>query len=191
MYDLERATRITVTTQELLMLTGAVQRVLRYWEQHYRDDGGATHSPEEYATVRQSYGELLWRLETASVPRGAKLQHSKNSRRPPDADDDGVIHMTADELSVADAAAMEQPQAIWDGHSFRVQRLLPDGRWVASWSSRTQQTTEFRAACSCGWTGQRIVGDLATGHEDDDSREAAYDHWNRHHVPGYDERSQG
>lgn len=191
MYDLERAVKITVTSQELSMLTGAVQRVLRYCEQHYREDGGATHSPEEYATVRQGYGELLWRLDTASVPSGTKLQHSKRARRPRDAGNDDVIHLTADDPSVAAAAGSERQPALWDGHSFHVERLLPDGRSVSSWSSRTQLTREFRAACSCGWSGQEIVGDQTTGREDDDSREAAYDYWDRHHVPGYEERSPG
>lgn len=70
-------------------------------------------------------------------------------------------------------------------HSFHVDRQVPSGEWVDYWSEDKRTTVAFRAACSCGWTGEDISGDRETGVEDEASREAAYERWDRLHVPDY------
>lgn len=40
------------------------------WHQHYEDDAGEAHSPEEWEEVRVSTGRLIWRLEEAAAPAG-------------------------------------------------------------------------------------------------------------------------
>ena len=76
-------------------------------------------------------------------------------------------------------------------HSFHVDRQLPDGSWVDFWSQETRRTLAFRGACSCGWTGQDVSGDLAAGEPDEQSMEEAYAYWDRFHCPHWERRHQG
>jgi hypothetical protein len=76
-------------------------------------------------------------------------------------------------------------------HSFHVDRQLSNGQWVDFWSEETRQTVAFRGACSCGWTGQDVSGDLETGHYDNASMERAYAYWDRHHCPDWERRHEG
>lgn len=63
----------------------------------------------------------------------------------------------------------------WDAHSFSVGSSV-DGT---------------RITCSCGaWTGPTIPTDPSTGLPDKHAVERAYDEWDRHHVPGYQERNR-
>lgn len=52
MDDTGRQVALQVTVEDLKVLIGSVQQSLRYWEQHFQDDAGRTHSPQEYSDVR-------------------------------------------------------------------------------------------------------------------------------------------
>lgn len=185
MDDLDRQVTLTITLEEVMALIGSVQRSLRYWKQH-TEHPNATHSVEEYTDVQRRYGELLWRLETSATPQGGGIQHSEGAVRPLVGGDDDRSHTTADEGTAVHPAPRRDSA---DDHHFIVERLLPGGRWVTQWSAATSATVQFRGACSCGWSGATIGGDLATGREDDESREQVYNSWNRTHVPGYEHRT--
>ncbi len=73
-------------------------------------------------------------------------------------------------------------------HSFHVDRKLPSGDWVDYWSEETRRTVAFRAACSCGWTGDAITGDQESGRPDEASEDWAYERWDRLHCPEYERR---
>lgn len=163
-----------------MTLGAGLRAYLRSWQRHVEEDAGATHSPEEHAEIKRRVGELIWRLERATARPGSRIQHSDEAIRP--AGVEAPPDIDPEEWP-------QPPSPPRDGHSFSVERQLPDGRWVEGWTRATQQTTAWRGMCSCGWRGGDITGDSSSGQEDDASRERVYDWWNEHHVPDFEKHS--
>ena len=46
------------------------------------EDGGASHSPQEWAALQRRVGELIWKLEVAGAPAGARTVHSDEAVDP-------------------------------------------------------------------------------------------------------------
>jgi hypothetical protein len=67
---------------EVSTVMAALRRYLRYWEQHVAEDHGRAHSQEQLETVRQDVGRLLYRLEGARAPAGARVQYSPEAGPP-------------------------------------------------------------------------------------------------------------
>lgn len=174
---------LNLTVEDVMTLRSGLRRYLLYWRSHVEEAGGAEHSDEQYAEIRRRVGELIWRLERATASTGCRVQHSDEAVRPP-----GVDALLDRHLS--DWAEQGPSPHPWDGHGFSVERQRPDGRWVSGWTQATQETVAWRGMCFCGWRGDEISGDFATGQEDDDARERAYDWWNEHHVPGFKQRNR-
>lgn len=189
-HPLDEPVDIALTVDDVMMMRAGLRQYLLYWQRHVEEDGGVTHSEQEHAEVRNRVGQLIWRLERATASPGSRIQHSAEAVRPPDATGPPDV----DPSAWADQP--QRPPQPWDGHAFSVERQLPSGRWVGVWTRATKQTVAWRGMCSCGWrsseiSGGKITGDPATGVESEQSREAVYDWWNEHHVPGFEERQRG
>ncbi|MGI8681594.1 MAG: hypothetical protein ACR2JO_05585 [Mycobacteriales bacterium] len=175
---------IRLTVEDVMLLRAGLDQYLLHWQRHVQEDGGATHSEVEHAELRSRVSELIWRLERAEAPLNSRIRHSDEAVRPA-----GIVATADVESSEWEDQTPPAPQS-WDEHGFSVERQLPEGRWVSTWTRANQQTVAWRGMCSCGWRGQETSGDPATGKEDDASRERAYDWWNEHHVPGFPERTR-
>ncbi|WP_447924574.1 hypothetical protein [Georgenia muralis] len=67
---------------EASTVMAALRRYLSYWEQHVAEDHGRAHSQEQLEAVRQDVGRLLYRLEGARAPAGARVQYSPEALLP-------------------------------------------------------------------------------------------------------------
>ncbi len=65
-----------------MTITAALAHYIDYWEQHAAANGYESHPAEQLNDIRQRVGELIWDLEVAATPRGARLEHSQRARRP-------------------------------------------------------------------------------------------------------------
>lgn len=177
-----------LTFAESTTLLTALQRYVRQWEAHSLQAGPDGHRPEEWTELRLRAGRLIWRLETARVSDAGAVQYSPEAVDPEGAPvGDRQVVATPTGWKVLESP-QERPWRKWDSHAFSVERLPRDGDWTSSWTEATRSTRRFRAACSCGWRGQDLRGDFASGVEDPNDRERLYEKWNREHVPGIDER---
>lgn len=73
-----------------LLLRGLIGYV-KAWQDHYEEDGGRTHTVQEWEQVRVEVGRLVWRIEELAVLPGQRLRHSRYAVPParPDDDEDG------------------------------------------------------------------------------------------------------
>jgi hypothetical protein len=79
---LDDETTLRFSHRQVLTILAALRRYLEYWEQHAAADGSESHPVEQLEDVRQRVGELIWDLEVAAAPPGARLQHGQQARRP-------------------------------------------------------------------------------------------------------------
>jgi len=68
---------------EVSVTLRALEGYVASWHQHYKDDAGQSHSPEDWEQVRVSAGQLIWRLEEAMVLPGQAVGHSPYAVEPP------------------------------------------------------------------------------------------------------------
>ncbi len=90
--DLARPVDFTFpfSIEEASIVIGALQGYVASWHQHYKDDAGETHSPEEWEEIRVSTGRLIWRLEEAAAPGGHVVEHSGYAVKPPPDEEGGA-----------------------------------------------------------------------------------------------------
>jgi hypothetical protein len=74
---------VPLTTGDLMTVRAGLSSYLREFARHRAEDGGATHPEEEWAAMKRDVGQLLWRLEEATAPPGAHIEHSDEAV-PPD-----------------------------------------------------------------------------------------------------------
>ncbi|WP_130336900.1 hypothetical protein [Micromonospora kangleipakensis] len=79
-------TILRLSHRQILTLGAALDHYMDYWERHAAADGYGSHSPKQLEDLRQHVGELIWVLEVAAAPSGARLQHSPRARQPRSAD---------------------------------------------------------------------------------------------------------
>ncbi len=75
---------------EASILMGALEGYVATWHEHYLEDGGATHSSEEWEQVRLSAGHLLWRIEEVAVLPGQVVAHGAYAVKPPSDEEGGA-----------------------------------------------------------------------------------------------------
>src|SRR5918995_6844360 len=63
-----------------------------------------------------------------------------------------------------------------DGHEGYPLRQLPDGITTSRWTTDTDRTTGYIAACDCGWTGAGRYEPTEAGYD------AALDEWEHDHA---------
>ena len=80
---------IPLSVEDGRRLIGALTTHVETWRSHYDEDGGRTHTFEEWERVRTEFGELIWRLETLAVMPGQAIEYSDYAVRPEDGEDDG------------------------------------------------------------------------------------------------------
>lgn len=73
---------VRLSHRQILTVGAALACYMDYWEQHAGADGHEGHPAEQLEDIRQQVGELIWNLEVAAAPPGARLEHSQGARRP-------------------------------------------------------------------------------------------------------------
>lgn len=73
---------VELTVRDVMMLGAGLRSYLLSWQQHVDEDGGAAHPEDENAEVHRQVGELIWRLECAGAPPGARIEHSAEAVEP-------------------------------------------------------------------------------------------------------------
>jgi ATP-dependent Clp protease ATP-binding subunit ClpA len=73
---------LRLSRRQIMTITAALARYIDYWEQHAAAAGYESHPVEQLDDVQQRIGELIWDMEVAAAPRGARLEHSQRARRP-------------------------------------------------------------------------------------------------------------
>ncbi|GAA2724629.1 hypothetical protein GCM10009866_18290 [Cellulomonas aerilata] len=67
-----------------MLLRSGLRAYLQQFEAHAAEDAYASHNPDQVSALRQTVGELIWRLEDAGAPPGARVVHSKEALEPLD-----------------------------------------------------------------------------------------------------------
>jgi hypothetical protein len=80
---------LPLSIEEAWLLVRALSAHVDTWRRHDDEDGGSTHTPEEWEAVRTASGHLIWRLEELAVLPGQVVQHTEYAVQPPDDEDDG------------------------------------------------------------------------------------------------------
>lgn len=80
--DVDDEHLVRLTTDDLMTLMAGLVAYLRDFSRHRAEDGGATHSEEEWEAMKRDVGRLLWRLEEAAAPPGAKIEHREEAVPP-------------------------------------------------------------------------------------------------------------
>lgn len=82
--DLPRPSNIGVdlSAEDLMLLRAGLRAYLRQFASHREVDGGASHPPQEWAALQRCVGELIWKLEVAGAPPGARIDHSHKAVDP-------------------------------------------------------------------------------------------------------------
>lgn len=75
---------LPLSIEDAGLLVGALSSHVEAWRRHYDEDGGQTHTPEEWDEVRTGTGHLIWRLEELAVLPGQSIAHSQYAVRPPE-----------------------------------------------------------------------------------------------------------
>ncbi len=65
-----------------MLLRAGLRAYLEQFAAHRALDGGASHPPKEWAALRRRVGELIWKLEVAGAPPGARIIHSDEAVDP-------------------------------------------------------------------------------------------------------------
>lgn len=78
----EERFEFSLSAGEASTVMAALRRYLRYWEQHVAEDAGRAHSQEQLEAVLQDVGRLLYRLEGARTPAGARVEYSPEAALP-------------------------------------------------------------------------------------------------------------
>lgn len=73
---------VPLTTGELMTLRAGLSAYLREFARHRAEDDGASHPEVEWEALKRQVGQLLWRLEEASLPPGSDIDHSDEAVRP-------------------------------------------------------------------------------------------------------------
>ncbi len=82
----EQRASISLSLDEVDLLQMGLVRYIAYWQEHYEEDGGKSHTEEELDRARTEAGRLLWRLEEEAAPPGVNLVHSEWSVPPESAE---------------------------------------------------------------------------------------------------------
>ena len=82
MDPMEEVTSITVTRGELMMLCAGLKAYLTAFRRHREEDDGASHPEAEWLELQRRTGELIWRLEEASVAPETRIIHSREAVEP-------------------------------------------------------------------------------------------------------------
>lgn len=75
---------VNLRWDDLSLIGAALPAYLREFERHRAEDGGVSHPEEEWQQLRRRVGQLIWRLEVASAPAGATIEHSAEAVPPDD-----------------------------------------------------------------------------------------------------------
>ena len=78
-----------LSIEDAWLLVRALAAHVDRWRRHYEQDGGSSHTPEEWEAVRTEAGHLIWRLEELAVLPGQVVQHNEYAVRPPEDDGGG------------------------------------------------------------------------------------------------------
>jgi len=78
--------RINLSGADLMLLRAGLRAYLRTFEAHAAEDDYDSHNHEQVAALRQTVGELIWRLEEAEAPPGARIEHSDEAIAPSNED---------------------------------------------------------------------------------------------------------
>lgn len=73
---------VRLSTGDVLTVLGGLSSYLREFSAHRARDDGATHPEEEWQALRKQVGQLIWRLEEATKPAGASIEHSDDAVAP-------------------------------------------------------------------------------------------------------------
>ena len=73
---------VQLTTGELMTLRAGLTSYLREFARPRAEDDGASHPEAEWQAMQREVGQLLWRLEEASLPPGSDIEHSDEAVRP-------------------------------------------------------------------------------------------------------------
>lgn len=73
---------VRLTTEDLMTLRAGLSAYLREFARHRAEDDGATHPEDEWEAMKREVGQLLWRLEEASLPPGSDITHSAEAVPP-------------------------------------------------------------------------------------------------------------
>ena len=65
-----------------MTLRAGLSAYLREFARHRAEDDRGTHPEEEWEAMKREVGQLLWRLEEASLPPGSDIEHSEEAVRP-------------------------------------------------------------------------------------------------------------
>ena len=80
--DLQHGHDLSLSGRDLMLLRAGLRAYLQSFEAHAAEDGHASHDLSEVAALRRAVGELIWRLEEAGAPPGARVKHSKEAFEP-------------------------------------------------------------------------------------------------------------
>ena len=69
-----------------MLLRAGLRAYLQTFEAHAAEDDYGSHSHEQVSNLRQTVGKLMWRLEAADAPLGARIEHSDEAVPPSDED---------------------------------------------------------------------------------------------------------
>jgi hypothetical protein len=73
---------LRLSTWEVMTLRAGLSAYLREFAAHRAEDDGASHPEAEWSDLKKHVGQLLWRLEEATKPPGAKIVHSEDAVEP-------------------------------------------------------------------------------------------------------------
>jgi hypothetical protein len=74
---------VRLSHRQVLTIGAALACYMDYWEQPAAADGYENHSTAQLEDIRQQVGDLIWNLEEAGAPPGARLEHSQRDRHRP------------------------------------------------------------------------------------------------------------
>jgi hypothetical protein len=73
---------VTLSTHDIMMLGAGLTAYLREFAKHREQDGGESHPEHEWQALRNEVGQLIWRLEEATIPPGSDWIPSDDAVRP-------------------------------------------------------------------------------------------------------------
>ncbi len=82
--DIPRPPNVVVdlAAEDLVLLRAGLQAYLERFAAHRAEDNGASHPPQEWVALQRRVGHLMWTLEVAGAPPGARITHSHEAVDP-------------------------------------------------------------------------------------------------------------
>jgi hypothetical protein len=75
---------LSLSGADLMLLRAGLRAYLQTFEAHTAEDAYASHDHDQVSGLRQTVGELMWRLENAGAPPRSRVVHSKVALEPLD-----------------------------------------------------------------------------------------------------------